>query len=45
MPTQLDYAKIKAMTGEKWEAKPRGRPQKNHDESPARDIGQGELGL
>ena len=39
------YAKIEAMTGQKREAKPRGRPQKNHDESPAHDIGQAELGL
>ena len=39
------YAKIEAITGQRREAKPRGRPQKNHDESPARDAGQGELGL
>ena len=39
------YAKIEAMTGEKREAKPRGRPRKNHDAPPARDVGQGELGL
>ena len=26
-------------------AKPRGRPRVQRDESPARDVGQGELGL
>ena len=40
------YAKIEAMTGQKREAKPRGRPQKNYDEfPPAHDVGQEELGL
>ena len=39
------YAKIETMTGQKREAKPRGRPRKNHDESPASDVGQGKLGL
>ena len=39
------YAKIETMTGQKREAKPRGRPRKNHDEPPARDVVQGQLGL
>ena len=39
------YAKIETMTGQKREAKPRGRPRKHHDAPPARDVGQGELGL
>jgi len=39
------YAKIEAVTGQKRMAKPRGRPQKNHDESPAHDVGQRGLGL
>ena len=33
------------MTGEKREAKLRSKSQKNHDESPARNVGQGELEL
>jgi len=39
------YAKIEAMTGQKLEVKPRCRPQKNCDESPAYNVGQGVLGL
>ncbi len=39
------YAKIEAMTGQKREARPRGRPRVQRDASLARDAGQGELGL
>lgn len=39
------YAKIEATTGQRREAKPRGRPRVQRDESPALDAGQGELGL
>ncbi len=33
------YIKIEAMTGQKLEAKPRGRPQKNYYESSSDDVG------
>ena len=39
------YAKIEAMTGQKREARPRGRPRVQRDARLARDAGQGELGL
>jgi len=39
------YARIEAVTGQRREAKPRGRPRVQHDESQAHDAGQGELGL
>jgi len=39
------YAKIEAMTGQKRQARPRGRPRIRHDPSAADDAGQGELGL
>lgn len=39
------YAKIEATTGQRREAKLRGRPRVQRDESPACDAGQGELGL
>ncbi|RFC34174.1 MAG: hypothetical protein DID91_2727702306 [Candidatus Nitrotoga sp. MKT] len=35
------YANIEAMTGQKREAKSRGRLQKNYDEYPAHGVGQG----
>ena len=37
------YAKVEAMTGQRREPKPRGRPKKQPDESPAHSVGQGEL--
>jgi putative transposase len=37
------YARIEAMTGQRREPKPRGRPRMRRDESPARDAGQGDL--
>ena len=39
------YAKIETMTGQRREAKPRGRPRVEHDESAAHNAGQGKLGL
>jgi putative transposase len=39
------HAQIEAMTGQKREAKPRGRPRVQHDESVPGDEGQGGLGL
>lgn len=39
------YAKIEATTGQRREAKPRGRPRVQHDESLLHDAGQEELGL
>ena len=39
------YAKIETMTGQRREAKPRGRPRVDHDESAAHNAGQGKLGL
>jgi putative transposase len=39
------YAKIEAMTGQRREAKPRGRPRVQCEASSAHDAGQGELGL
>ncbi|MCP5087565.1 MAG: transposase, partial [Rhodobacteraceae bacterium] len=39
----LFYAKVEAMTGQRREPKPRGRPRKQRDESPAQDAGQGAL--
>lgn len=37
------YAKIEAMTGQRREARPRGRPRVRHDESGSHEAGQGEL--
>jgi putative transposase len=37
------YAKIEAMTGQRREAKPRGRPRVRPDESKALDAEQGKL--
>jgi len=37
------YAKVEAMTGQRREPKPRGRPRKQRDEPSAADVGQGEL--
>ena len=37
------YMKIEAMTGQRREAKPRGRPRVRRDESPAHDLKQGKL--
>ena len=39
------YAKIEAMTGQRREAKPRGRPRVHDEDAPVKDPGQGELGL
>lgn len=39
------YARIEALTGQRREAKPRGRPRMQDDEFQAHDAGQGELGL
>ena len=39
------YAKIETMTGQRREAKARGRPRVEHDESAAHNAGQGKLGL
>ena len=39
------YARIEAATGQRREARPRGRPRVQDDESPAHDAEQGELGL
>ena len=39
------YAKIEIMAGQRREAKPRGRPRVEHDESAAHNAGQGKLGL
>ena len=39
------HAQIEAKTGQRREAKPRGRPRVQHDESAPGDEGQGELGL
>jgi putative transposase len=39
------YAKIEATTGQRREAKPRGRPHVQRDDASAHDAGQGELGL
>ena len=39
------YAKREAMTGQRREAKPRGRPRVQHDESAEKDVGQRKLGL
>lgn len=39
------YAKIETTTGQRREARPRGRPRVQRDESLAHDAGQGELGL
>ena len=39
------YAKIEAATGQRREARPRGRPRVQHDESNAHKAGQGELEL
>ena len=36
-------ARVEAMTGQRREPKPRGRPRKQRDESIAQDMGQGEL--
>jgi putative transposase len=41
--TSRFYAKIEAMTGQRREPKPRGRPTKQQEESPANDARQGEL--
>jgi putative transposase len=38
------YAKVETVTGQRREARPRGRPRVRHDESQAYDAGQGELG-
>ncbi len=37
------YAKIEAMTGQRREPKPRGRPRMQREEPPAHDREQGEL--
>jgi putative transposase len=37
------YAKVEAITGQRREPKPRGRPRKQRDEPSAADVGQGEL--
>ena len=39
------YAKIETMIGQRREAKPRGRPRVEHDESASHNAGQGKLGL
>ncbi|MGA7181053.1 MAG: transposase [Thiobacillaceae bacterium] len=39
------YARIEAITGQRREARPRGRPRVQRDNAPAREAGQGELGL
>jgi putative transposase len=39
------YARIEAMTGQRREAKPRGRPRVHQEHAAAQDEGQGELGL
>lgn len=39
------YARIEATTGQRREARPRGRLRMHNDESPAHDAGQGELGV
>ncbi len=39
------YAKIEATTGQRREAKQRGRPRVQRDESKAHEVGQGKLGL
>lgn len=39
------YAKIEAMTGQRRQARPRGRPRTQPDDCAARAAGQGELGL
>ena len=38
------YAKIETMTGQRREAKPRGRPRVEHDDSAAHNAGQEKLG-
>jgi putative transposase len=37
------YDKVEAMTGQRREPKPRGRPRKQPEQSPACDVEQGEL--
>ena len=37
------YAKVEAMTGQRREPKPRGRPRKQPEESSVHDVGQREL--
>jgi putative transposase len=39
------YAKIEAMTGQRREARPRGRPRVRQDEVPSHNVDQRELGL
>jgi putative transposase len=39
------YARIEKLTGQRREAKPRGRPRLRQDEMAPRDVGQGKLGL
>jgi putative transposase len=39
------YAKIEAMTGQRREAKPRGRPRVHNEDAPAKDVEQEELEL
>jgi putative transposase len=39
------YARIEAMTGQRREAKPRGRPRVARDEPTPQEVGQGEFGL
>jgi len=39
------YARIEQMTGQRREAKPRGRPRSAPDDNPAASAGQGELAL
>ena len=39
------YARIEAMTGQRREAKPRGRPSLQRDEFTAHEAKQGKLGL
>ena len=41
--TSRFYAKTGVMIGQRREPKPRGRPEKQPDESPVHDMGQGEL--
>jgi len=41
----LFYAKIEAATGQRREARPRGRPRVQRDESNVHKAGQGELEL
>jgi putative transposase len=38
------HARIETMTGQRREAKPRGRPRVHYDELTAHDVGQEELG-